>query len=104
VLTIKCQFIASDSDMMGYSTYVFKVLEDNLTFGHNYLMVTRLPNWEHRQLELNEIGYLTYNEVEGGKDKWYCPETGEFIPYKYTNIYFIKFVKEKDNSNKDIIL
>lgn len=89
---------------MGYITYVFKNLEEKIDFGHHYIMVTRLCNWDHRPVELNEIGYLTFNEVIAGKDHWYCPETGQFIPYNYTNIYFIKFVKEQDNSKKDIIL
>ena len=88
---------------MGYTTYVFKCLESNAPFGHKYCMVTRLPHWQHRDIEVNEIGYLTYNEVVAGQDKWFCPETGQMIPYNYTNIYFIKFVKQQDNS-KDIII
>ena len=67
-------------------------------------MVTRFPNWQHRDLEIGEKGYLTYNEVIAGKDKWYCPETGQMIPYNYTNIYFIRFIKEQDNYKKDILL
>ncbi len=104
MLTIYCQLIACENDLMGYITYVFKCLEPNPGFGHNYLMLTRLPNWEHRPLDIGEVGYLTYSEVIAGKDKWYDPNTGQLIPYNYTNIYFIKFVKEQDNSKKDIIL
>ena len=104
MITVKCQLVASENDFAGYCTLVFKVLENNCPFGHSYVMVTRLPNWDHRPIELNEKGYLTYNEVEAGKDSWYCSETGQFIPYNYTNLYFIKFVKEQDNSIKDIII
>lgn len=104
MLTVYCQLIASETDCMSYTTYVFKCLECNIPFGHHYIMVTRFPNWDHREIDIEEKGYLTYNEVEAGKDKWYCSETGQFIPYNYTNIYFIKFVKETDNSKKDIIL
>jgi hypothetical protein len=104
LITSKCQLVAYEHDILGYITYVFKSLENNSGFGHNYVMVTRTPNWNHRDIDLQEKGYLTYNEVEAGKDKWFCPETGELIPYNYTNIYFIKFVKEQDNSNKDIII
>ena len=67
-------------------------------------MVTRLPNWNHRELEVGEIGYLTYKEVTAGEDKWYSQEENKLIPYNYTNIYFVKFVKKQDNSNKDIII
>ena len=104
MVTIYCQLVAYEHDCLGYITYVFKCLEPNPGFGHNYVMVTRLPNWDHRPIDLEEIGYLTFNEVVAGKDKWYCPESGQFIPYNYTNIYFIKFVKKVDNSKKDIIL
>lgn len=89
---------------MGYITYVFKCLEPNPPFGHKYVMLTRLPNWQVRDIDVGETGYVTYNEVQAGKDKWYCPETGQMIPYNYTNIYFVKFVKEIDNSKKNIIL
>ena len=102
--TVYAQLIAYENDLMGYTTYVFKNLEDNVPFGYKYHMVTRLPNWNHRDIELDEIGYLTYNEVIAGKDKWFCPETGQMIPYNYTNIYFIKFIKKLDNSKKDILL
>lgn len=103
MITVYSQLIASEADLMGYITYVFKNLE-NAPFGHNYCMVTRLPNWNHRDIEIGEIGYLTYNEVVAGQDKWFCPDTGQMIPYNYTNIYFIKFVKPVDSSKKDIIL
>lgn len=103
MVTIHCQLIAEERDALGYITYVFKNLED-APFGHTYSMVTRFPNWQHRDLEIGEKGYLTYNEVIAGKDKWYCPETGQMIPYNYTNIYFIRFIKEQDNYKKDILL
>ena len=102
--TIYCELILAEHDLMGYTTYVFKCLENNVPFGHTYIMVTRLPNWNHRELDIGEIGYLTYKEVTAGEDKWYNTQTDEFVPYNYTNIYFIKFVKKQDNSNKDIII
>ena len=104
MLTIKCKLVAYENDICGYITYVFKSLECNTPFGHHYVMVTRLPNWNHEPVLIDEIGYLTYSEVEAGKDKWYCPETGQMIPYNYTNIYFIKFVKEIEDNKKEIIL
>ena len=105
MLTVYSQLVACENDALGYITYVFKCLEPNPGFGHNYIMVTRFPNWDHRSLDVGEIGYLTYNEVVAGKDKWFCPENGQFVPYNYTNIYFVKFVQEKvDSSKKDIII
>lgn len=103
--TVKCKLVAQECDILNYHTLVFKILEDNLPFGHHYVMTTLLPNWDHRSLGIEEIGYLTYIEVIAGEDKWYDSANNNFIPYNYTNIYFIKFVKEnEDNYDKTIIL
>lgn len=67
-------------------------------------MCTRCPNWEHRNIEIDEMGYLTYREVIAGKDEWYDRISGQMIPYNYSNLYFIKFIKKQDNSKTDIIL
>lgn len=103
MLTIKAQLEAKENDL-GYTIYVFKNLENNPPFGHKYIMCVRPPNWDAKEIELNDKGFLTYKEVIGGVDTWYDVYTRELIPYKYTNIYFIKFVKEQDNYKKDIII
>lgn len=103
MITIKSQLVAKEKDLLDYITYVFKCLENNISFGHSYVMCTRVPNWQHRDIDIGEIGFLQYEEVKAGEN-WYNPQTGIYTPYKYTNIYFIKFVKEIDNSKKDIIL
>lgn len=100
MVTIHGKLIAKEHDLGGYITYVFKDLDNN-TFGHSYLMVTRWPNWQHKNVEIGDIGYLTYKEVIAGVDKWW--DGSNFIPYNYTNLIFIKFVKKVDNS-KDIII
>lgn len=100
--TIKGQLLCKEHDLGGYTTYVFRNLDTEETF-HKYLMVTRWPNWQTKSIDVGEIGYLTYQEVVAGVDKWWDGTT--FIPYNYTNIVFIKFIKEnKDNTTKDIIL
>ncbi len=66
-------------------------------------MCTRYPNWDHRDIDIGEIGYLEYEEVKAG-ESWFNSQTNTYVPYKYTNIYFIKFVKEVDISRKDILL
>lgn len=101
MVTIYCKLLAKEHDIGGYTTYVFKNL-DNAPFGHQYLMCTRWPNWEHRNLDIGEKGYLTYKEVIAGVDSWY--DGKDFIPYNYTNIIFIKFVKENKDNLKQIIL
>ena len=103
MITIKSQLVAKEYDLLNYTTYVFKCLEENIPFGHKYCMMTRCPNWNHRDIDIGEIGYVEYEEVKAG-DPWYNPQTNTYVPYNYTNIYFIKFVKEKDDSHKDILL
>jgi hypothetical protein len=101
-LTIHCKLLAKEHDFGGYIIYVFENLDD-ASFGHRYIMTTRWSNWEHKNIEIGEIGYLTYKEVIAGQDTWY--DGSKFIPYNYTNIIFIRFVKEnKDNSSLDIII
>lgn len=103
MITIKAQLVAKENDLLDYTTYVFKCLENNIPFGHHYCMMTRCQNWNHRDIDVGEIGYVEYEEVKAG-DTWFNPQTNTYVPYNYTNIYFIKFVKEKDNSHKDILL
>lgn len=104
MITIRCKLVASELDLMGYQTLVFENLEPNPPFGKHYVMCVRFPNWNHREVEEGEIGYLTYNEVIAGRDGWYDSTTNSFIPYNYSNLIFIKFVQEVDSSKKDIII
>ncbi len=100
--TVNAQLVAKEHDILGYITYVFKVLED-APFGHKYVMCVRPPNWQHRNIDIEEKGFLTYKEVQAG-DNWYDFYEGKYIPYKYTNIYFIKFVKKVDSYDKNITI
>ena len=104
MITLRCELLVKENDLLNYQTLVFKNLEQNPPFGKQYLMCVRFPNWNHRELEIGEIGFLTYREVIEGKDHWYDPTTGKEIPYNYSNLIFIKFVKEVDNYKKDIII
>lgn len=68
-------------------------------------MLVVWPNWESRVPDIGEIGYLNYEEARAGIDKYYDKNKQEFVVYNFTNLIFIKFVKEnEDNFNKDIIL
>lgn len=99
--TIYAKLIAKEKDLLDYTTYVFYNL-DKAEFGKQYIMVTRWPNWQSRELQINDVGYLTYMEVIAGIDTWY--DGTQMIPYNYSNIVFIKFVPEVENTSKDIIL
>lgn len=102
-MTIFCELVAKEVDLENYITYVFKNLEDD-SFGKKYIMCTQFKNWDHRQINIGEQGFLEFKEVIAGKDSWYDKYTDMFIPYNCTNIIFIKFVQKIDNSTQDIII
>lgn len=103
MVTIYCKVLAKEQDSLGYQTIVVKDL-NNSKFGEMYRMISVWPNWESRVPEINEIGYLNYEFAQAGIDKYYDRNKGEFVLYNFTNFIFIKFIKEQDNSKKDIII
>lgn len=102
-LTIHCKLLVKEADLMNYQTLVFKNL-DKAPFGCEYCMVTVWPNWESYIPEVGDIGYLTYDSVTGGVDTYYDRTLDTIVKYNFTNLVFNKFVKEIDNSKKDIII
>ncbi len=102
-LTIHCKLLAKEVDLMDYQTLVFKNL-DKAPFGCEYCMVTVWPNWESYIPEIGDIGYLTYDSVTGGVDTYYDRTLDTIVKYNFTNLIFNKFVREIDNSKKDIII
>ena len=102
-LTIHCKLLVKEVDLMDYQTLVFKNL-DKAPFGCEYCMVTVWPNWESYIPEVGDIGYLTYDSVTGGVDTYYDRTLDTIVKYNFTNLVFNKFVKEIDNSKKDIII
>ena len=102
-LTIHCKLLVKEADIMNYQTLVFKNL-DKAPFGCEYCMVTVWPNWESYIPEVGDIGFLTYDSVVGGVDTYYDRSLDSIVKYNFTNLVFNKFVKEQDNSKKDIII
>ncbi len=90
-MTVLAKLLASESDSMGYITYVFECLDDNIIRQTKYIMCTRFPNWDHRKIEIGEVGFLNFFEVRAGIDKWF--DGTKFVPYRYSNIQFIKFIE-----------
>lgn len=91
--TIYAKVLVVSIDVGNYVTYVFRDLENN-----ELLMCTQFPNWEHRLLNKNEVGYLEFKEIQAGKDKWF--DGKDFHSYNYDNIQFIKFIPEQKNNEK----
>ena len=102
--TIKCELIAKEDDILDYHTLVFKTHEPNTPFGHSYIMLTVFPNWQSPIPSMDEIGYLMYDEVVGGVDTYYDRNTDSIVKYNFSNLIFKKFVKERADNSKNIIL
>ena len=98
MITYHAKLVAKQLDCLGYTTFVFKNLDKS-----EYIMCVMFPNWEQSYINLDDEGYVTVKYVEAGIDKWY--DGKDFVPYKYTNIIFLKFIKKEDNIDlKDITL
>lgn len=101
MITIKCKLVAVQEGQ--YTVYVFDNLNHVSSSMDKYIMCTKLPNWEyHTPLNVGDIGYLQYEYVEAGS-MYYDRNTGASVPYKYSNFYFLNFLKEvpRDETNKD---
>lgn len=100
-MTALVRLIASETDSLGYITYVFQRLED-YTASSKYIMCIRYPNWEHKKLRLGDEGFLHFEEIRAGIDKWY--DGKQMVPYNYNSIQFIKFVyKPEDEECKYVM-
>lgn len=102
--TIKCEVVAREDELLDYHVLVFKNLENNCPFGHHYVMTTVFPNWESRIPDIGEIGFLMYDEVEAGVDTYYDRISDSIVKYNFSNLIFKKFVKEKQDNSKNIII
>jgi len=81
-----------------YTIYVFKEINSE-----EYIMCTRLPNWQVPEINIGDKGFLQYQDVEAG-DEYITPD-GSKVSYRYSNIYFINFVVKSDIiKNNEIIL
>ena len=103
MITIHAQLIDGEVREMGYIIYVFKNLEPSDP-KEVYKLVTRWPNWNHRDLKLGEIGYLTYNDVESGRTEWYNPNTKTMELYRTRACEFISFIAEKKTDEQEYIM
>lgn len=95
-ITLHAKLVAECSEGLGYKTLVFENLEyTDLNF--KYITCVLFPNWNQIPIKLKEEGYLNVKYILAGVDKWF--DGKEFIPYRYTNIQFLKFIKIKKEIN-----
>lgn len=104
--TTLCKVLEVVEDTGGYIIYVFELLDSACINREqtSYLMCVRYPNWDHRFIEVGEVGYLLYKTVFEGISGWYDPDTGKLIPYNYTDRIFLRFVAKNDKPIEEIVI
>ena len=83
-----------------YQEIVVEDLNRDVTDDLKYVTVVKVPNWDSNKFELNDVGYLQFQCVEGGKTPWFNKSIKEFEVYQYDNNYFINFFKEQEKYNQ----
>jgi len=73
-----------------YTTYVFKNTDNN-----EYVMCTRLPNWEVPTLYVGDEGFLQFQMVTAG-DIYFNATFEQSKSYLYSNVYFKNFIKKSE--------
>lgn len=101
MITILSVLVGKLDEGLGYTTYVFQNLEES-KWDTKYKMVTRCPNWEHRDINIGEEGFLTYDDHIAGEDKWFDGKNMQF--YRYTMSQFIKFIAKPISITSDFIM
>lgn len=98
--TTLAKLVAKESDTCGYTTYVFRILDqsERTRIGCKYIMCVQFPNWEHRELNVGEVGYLNYKVIIAGVDQWYDGNNLKF--YRYNMIQFIRFIPKPKVQDK----
>ena len=67
-----------------------------------YVMCTRYPNWNHRNIELEEVGYLNFMEIKAGVDTWF--DGNKMVPYAYNGVQFIKFIHKPRSKSYEYVM
>ena len=100
-VTLHVQLKAKYFDIGDYTTYVFENL-DSKSYDNQYVMCVQFPNWNQNPIEIGDVGYVNVRYVQGGISQWYDGE--KMNVYKYTNVVFLKFIKEQEHVNKEFLV
>lgn len=92
IVTIKCKVLVIREGQ--YSELVVEDLNREYTDDLKYVMIVALPNWQNAIPKIGDTGYLQFESVIGGQTQYKYEEDTKV--YKYTNNYFMNFIKEKD--------
>ena len=79
-----------------YTVYVFKNLDTS-----EYVMCTKLPNWDFNDIAIGTSGFLTYENAIAG-EKYFNPRTQTYGIYNYTKMYFKNFIEDIPINKEEI--
>lgn len=98
--TFRGRLVARADDGLGYINYVFEDLE-YVDHDFQYTLCVRFPNWNQGVINVGDEGFVNVRYVKGGEDTWY--DGKELIPYKYTNVIFLKFIPIKQKTEEFVV-
>jgi hypothetical protein len=65
-------------------------------------MCVQFPNWNQSEIQIGDTGYVNVRYVKEGISQWYDGE--KMNVYKYTNIVFLRFIKEPNQVNIEFLV
>ena len=92
--TFKGKLVIKKSNV--YTEYVFQNVETD-----EYILCTKLPNWDCQEIFPEEEGYVTIEQANAGDS--YIDLNGTQKTYKYTKLYFKNFIKINNSQNIKIL-
>ena len=95
-IAINAKLVAKKSGI--YTVFVFQNLQNN-----EYIMCTKLPNWDFGDIKIGSVGFLTYENAIAG-EKYFNPRNQNFEIYNYTKLYFKNFIEDIKNKNEEILI
>lgn len=95
-VTVHCKLVAQQDDF--YTVYIFQNLDEKDNSLLRYISTTKPPNWNGTSPEVGDVGFVELEYVDAG-DEYYQRNTGNKETYKYTQCYFLNFIKDKEKIN-----
>ena len=87
------KLIAISKQVIPYYEYLFENLEPT-SWKDEYVWTLRFPNWQEDELKEGDIGFLEFKDSIAQQSTWW--DGKEKQSYKYTNIIFLKFIKDTE--------
>lgn len=100
-LTLYVKLVAQDVDIGGYIHYVFENLKF-ANFEDQFIMCVQFPNWNQSAIKIGDTGYVSLRYVKEGVSQWF--DGTSMQAYKYTNIIFLKFIPEVQQTNETFVV